>query len=101
MRGWKLSEGCLCAGDDPVTVKGRVAIAHPPHILGVESGPQEVIVVLPRPLGAAVGSYVVITGQMRPFRRDELESQLGVELGPMASEIEDGDCLVATTAVVR
>ncbi len=79
-----------------------MTIAHPPHILGVGSGPQEVIVVLPRPFGAAVGSYVVIIGQMRPFRRDELESQLGVELGPMASEIEDGgDCLVATTAVAQ
>lgn len=90
----------LHAGGNEVTVKGRVTRAYTRHLFAVGTGAQQVIVVVPRGLGAKLGSDVEVTGRVRPFRRAELESELGVALGPEASALEDLDCLVATAATV-
>lgn len=86
------------AAADEVTVSGPVTKAYGDHVFALGSGVQRVVVVVSTPLLATVGSDVEVTGHMRPFRRSELESELGVELGPQASALENRECLVAASA---
>lgn len=86
---------------DEITLSGRVTGAYGPHIFAVGSGPERVIVVIATPTAFSVGSDVDVTGHVRTFRRQELEAELGVDLGPAATSMEDGSCLVASVARLR
>ncbi|MDQ4133107.1 MAG: hypothetical protein M3179_07870 [Actinomycetota bacterium] len=79
-----------------VSVKGRVTATYGSHVFEVGSGPERVIVVLARPHVHVIGSDVEVTGRVRTFRRQEIEAELGVGLGPEVSPLEEASCLVAT-----
>lgn len=53
------------------------------------------------PVAVSVGSDVDVTGRVRTFRRQELEDELRVDLGPGANELEETSCLVASVARLR
>lgn len=86
---------------DEITLSGRVTGAYGPHVFAVGSGVERVIVVTATPVAFSVGSDVDVTGHVRTFRRQELEVELGVDLGPSAVSLEDGSCLVASNARLR
>ena len=89
------------ARGDEVTLSGRVTAAFGNHIFAVGSGAERVIVVTGTPAAVSVGRDVDVTGQVRTFRRAELEAELGVDLGPAANQLENLSCLVASAARVR
>jgi len=84
-----------------ITLSGRVTAAYGTHIFAVGSGAERVIVVTGTPIAVSVGRDVDVTGQVRTFRRQELEAELGVDLGPAANELENVSCLVASVARLR
>lgn len=71
------------------------------HLFAVGSGAERVVVVTATPVKAWIGSEVDVTGRVRTFRRQELEAELGVDLGPRANELEENSCLVASFARLR
>ena len=84
-----------------ITLSGRVTAWFGAHLFAVGSGAERVVVVTTTPVRAAVGSDVDVTGRVRTFRRQELEAELGIDLGPPANELEDETCLVASVARLR
>ena len=73
-------------------------MAYGKHVLEVGSGRERTIVVVARPSTVPVDSVVEVTGRVRTFSRRELESELGVDLGPDVAGLEDTTCLVVTDA---
>lgn len=86
---------------DEITLRGRITAAFGPHVFAVGSGAERVIVVTATPVAAWVGRDVDVTGRVQTFRREELEAQLGVDLGAVPDALENGTCLVASVAHVR
>ena len=86
---------------DEITLSGRVTAAYGTHIFAVGSGAERVIVVTGTPIAVSAGRDVDVTGEVRTFRRQELEAELGVDLGPGADALENVSCLVASAARLR
>jgi hypothetical protein len=86
---------------DEITLTGRVTAFLGLHLFAVGSGAERVVVVTATPVAASVGSHVDVTGRVRIFRRQELEAELGVDLGQGANELEETSCLVASVARLR
>ena len=86
---------------DELTLSGRVTASFGAHIFAVGSGAERVVVVTATPVGASIGRDVDVTGRVRTFRRQQLEAELGVDLGQGANELEDTSCLVASVARLR
>ena len=86
---------------DELTLSGRVTASFGAHVFAVGSGAERVVVVTATPVAVFIGSDVDVTGRIRIFRRQELEAELGVDLGPGANELEDTSCLVASVARLR
>ena len=83
---------------DEITLRGRITATFGPHVFAVGSGAERVIVVTATPVAASVGRDVDVTGRVQTFRREELEAQLGVDLGPAPDALENGSCLLASVA---
>ena len=84
-----------------LTLSGRVTASFGAHIFAVGSGAERVVVVTATPVTVSIGRDVDVTGRVRTFRRQELEAELGVDLGEGANELEDTSCLVASVARTR
>ncbi|MDQ4069200.1 MAG: hypothetical protein M3203_06985 [Actinomycetota bacterium] len=86
---------------DKVTLSGPVTAFFGPHVFAIGTGAERVIVVTRVPGAVSLGATVDVTGRVRTFDRRQLEAELGVDLGPEVEQLDDGRCLVATTARVR
>ncbi len=86
---------------DTLTLSGPVTASFGPYVFAVGSGVERVIVVTRVRTGAMPGATVDVTGRVRAFHRQQLEAELGVDLGPETDQLSDDRCLVATTARVR
>lgn len=86
---------------DEITLRGRVTAFLGRHLFAVGSGAERVVVVTATPVAVSIGSHVDVTGRVRIFRRQELEAELGVDLGQGANELEETSCLVASVARLR
>ena len=84
-----------------ITLRGRVTASFGAHVFVVGSGAERVVVVTATPVGVSIGRDVDVTGRLRTFRRQELEAELRVDLGPGANELEETSCLVASVARLR
>lgn len=86
---------------DEITLSGRVTASFGPYVFAVGSGAERVVVVTATPVAVSIGRDVDVTGRVRTFRRQELERELGVDLGQRANELEETSCLVASVARLR
>ena len=86
---------------DEITLSGRVTESFSAYLFAVGSGAERVVVVTATPVGVSIGSDVDVTGRVRVFRRQELEAEFGIDLGPSANELEQTSCLVASVARLR
>ena len=86
---------------DEITLSGRVTASFGAHVFAVGSGAERVVVVTATPVAASIGRDVDVTGRVRTFRRQELEAELGVDLGQGADGLEETSCLVASVARLR
>ena len=86
---------------DEITLSGRVTASFGAHVFAVGTGAERVVVVTATPMAVSIGSDVDVTGRVRTFRRQELEADLGVNLGHEANELEETSCLVASVARLR
>ena len=84
-----------------ISLSGRVTASFGAHVFAVGSGAERVVVVTAAPVGVSVGSDVDVTGQVRTFRRQELEAELGIDLGQEANELEETSCLMASVTRLR
>ncbi len=67
-----------------------------PRVVELGAAPGDpLVVVLRRPQAIAVGQRVQASGEVRTFRRAELESELGANLGPEVVTLEGQKCLLA------
>ena len=86
---------------DEITLSGRVTALFGAHLFAVGSGAERVVVVTATPVRVSIGSDVDVTGRVRTFRRQEIETELGVDLGERANELEETSCLLASVARLR
>jgi hypothetical protein len=83
-----------------ISLSGVVTATFGTYVFAVGSGVEQVIVVTRAPTDAVVGGDADVTGRLRTFRREELELELGVDLGGETDVLENRSCLVATVAHV-
>ncbi len=70
-----------------------------PHVIqvGGSTAPDPVLVVVPFRHTLEPGARVEVTGRVRTFRRAELESALGIDLGADVARFEGTRSLVASS----
>ena len=79
-----------------VTLTGQITRVFGPHVIQLGDAPGDpLIVVLRRPEPILVGQRVEVNGEVRTFRRADLESELAVEFGPEVHGLEGQRCLLA------
>ncbi|HWC11727.1 MAG TPA: hypothetical protein VG455_10935 [Acidimicrobiales bacterium] len=82
-------------GED-ITVAGRITRTFGAHVIQLGSASREpLIVVLRRAEPVFDGQRVAVSGDVRTFRRAELESELAVDLGSETVGLEGQRCLLA------
>lgn len=79
-----------------VTLTGQIMRTFGMHVIQLGTAPRDpLIVVLRRPEPVFVGQRVEVSGEVRTFRRAELQSELAVDLGAEVHNLEGQRCLLA------
>lgn len=91
----RLPTSRAAAQGNEITLTGYVTRTFGARVLELGAARGEpLIVVLRRPQTVLVGQRVEAGGEVRKFRRAELESELGVDLGPEVMALEGQRCLL-------